>query len=187
MSSAANVVASATAKNGKHVMSDRQPLSVAAMFAERDARRRREREAEEQMRRKQDEELAAFKKRLDEFQLTDEAIDLTMEKIKRAFERHETELMFASFPSSFCRDDGRAIINAGAPPIVKPDRNAPKPEVPEWIETLPKGVRVVYDYWKRNMEPGGFKFSARIINFPAGKPGDVGLFFSWPKDLSGEG
>ncbi len=168
-------------------MTDRQPLSVGALFAERDARRRRERQAEEQLRRKQGEELAAFKKRLDEFQLTQEGIDLAMDRIRRAFERGETEMMFSSFPSSFCTDDGRAIINAGAPPIVKPDKNAPKPEVPEWIDTLPKGVRVVYDYWKRNMEPGGFKFSARIINFPGGKPGDVGLFFSWPKSLSEEG
>jgi len=162
-------------------------ITVATMFAERDARRRREREAEEQMRRKQDEELAAFKKRLDDFVLTQEAVHLTMEKIKRAFDHGETELMFASYPSSFCSDDGRAIVNAGAPPIVKPDKNAPKPAVPDWIETQPKGVRIVYDYWKQHMEPGGFKLSARIINFPGGMPGDVGLFFSWPKDLSGEG
>src|SRR4051812_26017732 len=151
-------------------MSDHQLLSIATLFAEREARRRREKEAEEQMRRKQDEELAAFKTRLDDFQLTQDAIDLTMEKIKRAFDRGETELMFASFPSSFCPDDGRAIVNAGAPPIVKPDKNTPKPDVPDWIQTMPKGVRVVYDYWKRNMEPGGFKFSARIISFPGGKP-----------------
>ena len=32
-----------------------------------------------------------------------------------------------------------------------------------------------------NLKPGGFKFAARIINYPDGKPGDVGLFFSWPK------
>jgi hypothetical protein len=31
------------------------------------------------------------------------------------------------------------------------------------------------------MEAGGFRFTARIINYPDGKPGDVGLFFSWPK------
>ncbi len=167
-------------------MSDHSPLSVAAMFAERDARRRGEKEAEEQMRHKHDEELAEFKQRLDNFQLTQDAINMTMEKIRRAFDREETELMFASFPSDFCSDDGRAIINAGAPPIAKPDKNAPKPDVPAWIETLPKGVRTVYDYWKKNMEPGGFRLSARIINFLGGKPGDVGLFFSRPKDSFGE-
>ena len=158
-------------------------LSVAGLFAERDDRRRREREAEEQLRRKQQEELVEFRTRLDNFKLSQEAIELVME-IKRAFDHGETELMIASFPG-FCTDDGRSIINAGAPPIVKPDRNAPKPEVPEWIETLPMGVRVVYDYWKKSMEPGWFKFIARIVNFPDDKPGDVGLFSSWPKDLSG--
>jgi len=48
-------------------------------------------------------------------------------------------------------------------------------------------VRQVFDYWKANLRPGGFSFSARIIDYPDGKPGDVGLFFGWPKgglDLS---
>ena len=48
--------------------------------------------------------------------------------------------------------------------------------------TLPSGVHQVFDYWKANLKPGGFKFEARIINYPGGMPGDVGLFFSWPKD-----
>ena len=43
------------------------------------------------------------------------------------------------------------------------------------------GVHQVYDYWKNNLKPGGFGFSARIINYPGGVPGDVGLFFTWPK------
>ncbi len=47
--------------------------------------------------------------------------------------------------------------------------------------TLPAGVHQVYDYWKQNLKPGGFGFSARIINYPDGKPGDVGLFFTWAK------
>jgi hypothetical protein len=33
-----------------------------------------------------------------------------------------------------------------------------------------------------NLKPGGFKFQARIINYPGSMPRDVGLFFSWPKD-----
>ena len=53
-------------------------------------------------------------------------------------------------------------------------------EDPEWVRTMPAGVKKVYAYWKENLRPGGFKFSARVINYPGGKPGDVGLF-SWPK------
>ena len=63
-----------------------------------------------------------FRKRLDSFQLTDAIIQSGLDRIKRAFERGETELMFSSFPSNFCTDGGRAVINAGVPPINKPSR-----------------------------------------------------------------
>jgi hypothetical protein len=158
-------------------------LSVTALFAEREARHRRDKEAEEQLQRRKEEELAAFRKRLDDFQLTDTVIHSGLDRIRRAFERGETELMIAAFPSSFCTDGGRAIINAGAPPINKPTKEelAARADEPEWLATMPAGVRQVHDYWKTNLKPGGFTFSARIINYPGGMPGDVGLFFTWPK------
>ena len=162
-------------------------LSVTSLFADRDAHRRRDREAAEQLQRQKEEELAAFKKRLNDFHLTDDVIEANLGRIRRAFERGETELMIASFPSSFCSDDGRAIINAGAPPINKPTKEelaakAAKGDEPDWLATLPAGAHEVYRYWKEHLQPGGFGFSARIINYPDGMPGDVGLFFSWPKD-----
>jgi hypothetical protein len=158
-------------------------LSVAALFADREARRRRQKESEDQLQRREEEELAAYRKRLNDFQLTDAVVESALDRIKHVFELGETELMIASFPSSFCTDDGRAIINAGAPPINKPTEEelAALPDEPEWLVTLPQGVRKVYDYWRDNLKPGGFKFTARVINYPDGKPGDVGLFFSWPQ------
>jgi hypothetical protein len=158
-------------------------LSVTSLFAEREARHRSDQEADEQLKHRQQEELAEFKKRLDNFVLTDEIIHSGLDRIKRAFERGETELMFTSFPSSFCTDDGRAVINAGTQPINRPtpEQAAKETETPEWVRTMPAGVKQVYDFWQDNLKPGGFRFSARIINYPGGKPGDVGLFFSWPK------
>ena len=44
-------------------------LSVTSLFAERDARRRRDEEAAEQLQRRKEEELAAFRQRLDNFRL----------------------------------------------------------------------------------------------------------------------
>jgi hypothetical protein len=160
-----------------------QTLTVNALFATRDAERRRDREAAEQLERRKEEEFVEFRKRLDNFQLTDEIIESGLDRIRRVFERGETELMISSFPSTFCTDDGRAIINAGAPPINKPSEEeaARQAEEPDWLLTLPAGVHQVYDYWKHSLKPGGFGFSARIINYPDGKPGDVGLFFTWPK------
>jgi hypothetical protein len=42
-------------------------------------------------------------------------------------------------------------------------------------------VRVVYQYWTENLRAGGFQFSARIVSFADGRPGDVGLFFTCPE------
>jgi len=146
-------------------------LSVAALFAERDARRRQEQEAEEQLKRKKQEELADFRNRLENFHLTDAHVETVLYRIRRAFERGETELMLTAFPSSFCTDDGRAIITAGAPPINKPDKNAPPPSEPEWLATLPRGARPIHDYWKQNMQPGGFTFGAALSTIPTASRG----------------
>jgi hypothetical protein len=158
-------------------------LSVDGLFAERDAARRRDKDAEEQLQRRKEEELTEFRNRLENFQLTDKVIESGLYRIRRAFERGETELMISSFPSSFCTDGGRAIGNAGAPPINKLSKEelAAQADSPEWLATLPAGVRKVFDYWKTNLKPGGFGFSARIIDYPGGMPGDVGIFFGWAK------
>ena len=157
-------------------------LSLTALFAEREARQRQDREAAEHLQRRKEEELAEFRQRLENFQLTDPIIQSGLDRIRRAFERGETELMIASFPSDFCTDGGRAVSNAGAPPINKPtgQEQAARTEEPEWLGTLPAGVRQVHDYWRENLRPGGFQFAARIIDYPGGMPGNIGLFFIWP-------
>jgi hypothetical protein len=161
-----------------------EKLTVASLFAEREARRRHDREADEQLQRKRNEELAQFRQRLENFQLTDDIIKSGMDRIRRAFERGETELMISAFPSVFCTDDGRAIINAGAPPINKPTKEElnTRADEPVWLATMPAGVRKVFDFWKAELKDSGFKLGVRIISFPDGKLGDVGLFISWPKD-----
>ncbi len=166
--------------------SDTAPtLSISALFADRDAKRRREREQEEQLRRRKEEELAAYRQRLEDFRVTDEHRQTIVARIRRAFEKGDTELMLASFPCGFCTDNGRAIINSDAPPINKPDPNTLSDE-PEWIGTMPAGAKSVYAYWKNELKPGGFKLGARIISYPDGMPGEVGLFFTWPKSMLDE-
>ena len=32
---------------------------------------------------------------------------------------------------------------------------------------------------ERDLKPRGFALSARVLEFPDGKPGDTGLFLSW--------
>ncbi|MFL5256593.1 MAG: hypothetical protein ACJ8AI_27610 [Rhodopila sp.] len=137
------------------------PFSVEALFAERDARRLKEKEAAERLARRKNEELTAFRQRLESFQLNDEIIQTTQQRIKRAFENGETELMFASFPSDFCTDSGRAILNAGALPIVEltdEEKEKLKDAEPEWLHTLPRGAQPVYEHWKQHTS--GFRFGS---------------------------
>jgi hypothetical protein len=153
-------------------------LTVASLFAERDARRRKDREDEELLHRKKEEELEAFKHRLDEFRLTDGHVQAVLARIKRAFDNGETELMLTSFPSSFCSDGGRAVNNPEPPSKTGSGQD----REPEWLGTLPAGARVVYDYWRTHLKPGGFNLFPRLISFKEGLlPGDIGLFISWPR------
>ena len=76
---------------------------------------------------------------------------------------------------------GRSSTPARRRSTSRPSEAAAQADEPEWLATLPAGVHQVYEFWKTNLKPGGFGFSARIINYPGGMPGDVGLFFSWPK------
>jgi hypothetical protein len=142
-------------------------LSVTELFARRDEPRPRDMAAEEQLHRCKEEEFADYRHRLDNFCLTDEIIQSGLDRIRRACERGETELTIASFPSVFCNDGGRAIINASAPPINEPSREEAYKRVdePQLLTTMPAGVRQVHDFWKANLKPGGF-----------------GVFFSWPKN-----
>ena len=160
-----------------------EELSVAALFAEREARRRRDREAAERLQRRKNEELAAYKQRLENFHLVEQMVPGELERIKRAFERGESELMVASFPCDFCTDGGRAVINAGAPPINPPTKEEPgrQAEQLDWLLTMPAGIRTAHEYWEKHLKAGGFGFTVRVISYPGGKPGDIGVFITWPR------
>ncbi len=153
-------------------------LTVNELIENRKRRELSEKQLDDQLKLRHTEELAEFRNCLDQFQLADWHVPAILNRIKRAFDRGETELMFTSFPSSFCTDSGRAINISGEPPINEPPDAAAQPV---WLTTLPSGVLTIYVYWKDNLQSGGFGFSARIINYPDGKPGDVGLFLSWPR------
>jgi hypothetical protein len=161
-------------------------LSVAALFAEREARRRRDQESAERLQRRKEEELHAFKQRLENFHVADEMIPSVLERLKHAFEREESELLLASFPCDFCTDGGRALINAGQPPINEPTKEEAgrQAEQPDWVLTMPAGIRRAYELWKHHLRAGGFGFAARVMSYPDGKPGDIGVFITWPKSPS---
>ena len=73
------------------------------------------------------------------------------------------------------------ISNIDELAVNKPtDKDRDQQEEPNWLATCPKGTRPLFRWWKDNLKRGGFAFSARIISYPGGMPGDVGVFISWP-------
>lgn len=73
------------------------------------------------------------------------------------------EFLLLRFPSDLCRDGGRAI-------------NAPEPT---WPESLRGEAAEIYLRWENDLKPQGFGISARVVDFPEGIPGDIGLFLTW--------
>jgi hypothetical protein len=112
-------------------------------------------------------ELAAFSERVQTYQITDEDRERAIHRIRKAFDAGERELMIVKFPSLLCEDGGRRINN----------------HLEGWQDTLPGVMHKIYEWWDRELKAGGFTFSARVIDFPGGMPGDVGIFVGWPERL----
>jgi len=86
-----------------------------------------------------------------------------LHQAREAAERGAKEFMLLRFPHELCSDGGRAI-------------NAPEPG---WPKTLRGEAAEIYLRWERDLRPQGFHLSARVLDFPGGFPGDIGLFLIW--------
>lgn len=83
--------------------------------------------------------------------------------VRRAAERGERRVMIMRFPSSWCTDHGRAINNFES----------------DWPSTLTGFAQRAYEYYKKEVQPEGYKLQAQILDYPGGMPGDVGIFLAW--------
>lgn len=77
--------------------------------------------------------------------------------------RGEGQFLMARFPSAACTDLGRRINS------VQPD----------WSATLQGRAAGIYRFWEQELRPAGFRIVAQTLEFPQGKPGDIGLFAVW--------
>ncbi len=93
----------------------------------------------------------------------DEAWNALLHRAREAAERGEREFMLLRFPSDLCIDGGRAINSA----------------LPDWPGTLRGEAAELYVRWEASLKPRGFRLVARVLDFPGGKPGDVGLYLGW--------
>lgn len=96
--------------------------------------------------------------------ITDEAWDDLLQKARHAAEHGAKEYLLLRFPSEVCTDESRAINN---------------PPNPSWPTTLRGEAAALYARWHAHLRPLGFNLSAQVLDFPDGKPGDVGLMLKW--------
>jgi hypothetical protein len=82
---------------------------------------------------------------------------------RTAAEQGQKEYQLLRFPSDLCSDGGRAV-------------NAPDPD---WPSTLRGEAAEVFQRWSHDLKPQGFHLAARVVDFPDGVPGDIGLFLVW--------
>lgn len=125
-------------------------------------------EHQEALRREEHRRAAAEQRRLKVTQLIDHHISDEnwrglLHEARQAAERGEKELLVLRFPSKLCADAGRAV-NAGEP---------------NWPASLRGESSEIYVRWERDLRPHGFRLGARVLEFPGGMPGDIGLFLSW--------
>ncbi len=95
--------------------------------------------------------------------VSDEAWRSILRHAREAAEHGQKEFMLLRFPSQLCSDRGRAI----------------NVDEPRWPATLRGEAAEVYLRWEQELKPHGFHIAARILEFPGGMPGDIGLFLIW--------
>jgi CBS domain-containing protein len=104
-------------------------------------------------------------KELIDHRISDESWRALLHQARQAAERGEKEWPLLRLPSELLSDGGRAV-------------NAPQPD---WPKTLGGEAAEIYLRWERDLKPRGFGISARVLDFPGGMPGDIGLFLVWGK------
>ncbi len=127
-------------------------------------------EKQQAQRHEEERRMAAKRREKAVEQLLDEHISSErwrgiMREAHEAAARGEKQFMLLRFPATLCSDQGRAI-------------NALN-QSPDWYKTLRGEAAEFYQYWKRDLQPRGFRLGAWVLDFPGGMPGDIGLFLMW--------
>src|SRR5690242_20489147 len=122
------------------------PAALRKIAADREAEEARKAAAEE-MRRAQEEKALtdSFMNR----EVAPQAMERVMAAVKKAAERGESSIQVFQFPSTLCKDSGRAINNSD----------------PNWPETLVGFPLHAYEFFEEHLRPHGYKLRAAILNY----------------------
>jgi hypothetical protein len=93
----------------------------------------------------------------------DERLKRAAAIINRAVNNGLTEVEVGRFPNTLFTDRGRAINQQEA----------------GWEQTLTGLPKELFDFWKKHLQAKGYRLRYQIVDWPEGKPGDVGITLSW--------
>jgi hypothetical protein len=83
--------------------------------------------------------------------------------INRAVSNGLTEVRVGQFSNKLFTDHGRAINQ----------------QEEGWEGTLTGLPLELYQFWKKHMQPRGYRLKFEIVDWPGGLPGDIGITLSW--------
>ncbi len=83
--------------------------------------------------------------------------------IKRAANNGLMEVEVGRFPNELTTDRGRAINQ----------------REPGWEKTLTGLPKELYEFWEKHLKPRGYKVGFQVVDFPGGRPGDIGVTLRW--------
>ena len=86
--------------------------------------------------------------------------------INRAVGNGLTEVEVGRFPNKLFTDQGRAINQQ--------ERG--------WEETLTGLPKELFEFWKKYLQPKGYRIKFQVADWPDGMPGDIGVTLSWSKN-----
>jgi hypothetical protein len=93
----------------------------------------------------------------------DERLKRAAAIINRAVNNGVTEVEVGRFPNTLFTDHGRAINQQEA----------------GWEQTLTGLPKELFEFWKKFLQPKGYRIKYQIADWPEGKPGDIGISLSW--------
>lgn len=102
-------------------------------------------------------------KQLIDTHVSDETWQALLHHARQAAAVGEKESLLLRFPNELCSDGGRAIDVAEE----------------RWPATLRGEPAELYLRWERELKQRGFHLAARVMEYPGGMPGDIGLFLVW--------
>lgn len=86
-----------------------------------------------------------------------------MQLISHATGNGQSEVEVYRFPNTMCSDRGRRINNSE----------------PGWETSLEGRPKFAYEFWRDHLKPLGYHLTAEVLEYPGGRPGDIGLTLTW--------